>query len=71
VVRNNDVSLVDVAGQRIARAGTDGYCSAHEGRNVLEMGREGKFTAKSSVWDESRVFSSRTTMRSRSRTAAG
>jgi len=31
VVRNNDVSLVDVAGQRIARAGTDGYCSAHEG----------------------------------------
>jgi len=38
---------------------------------LLEMGREGKFTAKSSVWDESRVFSSRTTMRSRSRTAAG
>ena len=38
---------------------------------LLEMGREGKFTAKSSVWDESRVFSSRRTARSRSRTAAG
>jgi hypothetical protein len=26
-------------------------------RNILlEMGREGKFTAKSSGWDESRVF---------------
>src|SRR6476469_5769258 len=41
VMRDNDVSLVDVASQRIARAGTDGCCSAHEGRNEngLELGQ--------------------------------
>ena len=40
-MRNNDVSLVDAAGQRVARAGTGGYCSAHEGcsENNLELGQ--------------------------------
>jgi hypothetical protein len=41
VMCHNDVSLVDVASQRIGRAGTDGYCSAHEGcnENGLELGQ--------------------------------
>ena len=42
-----------------------------ERKVVLELGFEGKFTAKSSGWDENRVFLEATSSRSQSRTAAG
>jgi hypothetical protein len=38
---------------------------------VLEIGRDGKFAAKSSGWDENWVFLRPTSSRSQSRTAAG
>jgi len=37
----------------------------------IELGCEGKFTAKSSGWDEDRVFLEATSSSSRSRAAAG
>ena len=37
----------------------------------IELGCEGKFTAKSSGWDEDRVFFEATSSSSRSRAAAG
>ena len=41
-------------------------------RNIhIELGCEGKFTAKSSGWDEDRVFFEATSSSSRSRAAAG
>jgi hypothetical protein len=43
-----------------------------EDRDIrLELGREGKFTAKSSGWDKNRVSVRPTSSRSQSRTAAG
>ena len=49
---HNDVSLVDVASRRIGRAGTDGYCSAHEGcnENGLELGQNGALRSLPPTW---------------------
>ena len=53
-MRNNDVSLVDAAGQRVAGAGTGGYCSGHEGcsENNLELGQHRALRSYRPTWHQ-------------------
>ena len=53
-MRHNDVSLVDVASQRIGRAGTGRHCSAHEGcsENGLELGQHRALRSLPPAWRE-------------------